>query len=137
MSTPNGVPMLEHTNADQLPARQPRGERWTEIILAAMLGISLGLLFARDTAAYTDRVFSLMANRTAAVAVVCWLWAGAFSGVLGDSGLVEAIQRDVARRFAFAPVVPWAQEAPFIFYGIVLFPLMLLAVASGYGRSKG
>ena len=48
----------------------------------------------------------------------------------------EAIQRDVAERFSFAPIVPWAQEAPYIFYGIVLFPLMLLAVATGYGRKR-
>jgi len=29
--------------------------------------------------------------RTSTVAVVCWLWAGAFSGILAGSGLVEAI----------------------------------------------
>ncbi|MFV2069085.1 MAG: Na+/H+ antiporter NhaC family protein [Pirellulales bacterium] len=61
------------------------------MILAAMLGISLGMLFARDRGDYTERVFVLMANRTATVAVVCWLWAGVFSGILGDSGLVEGI----------------------------------------------
>ncbi len=61
------------------------------MILAAMLGLSVGLLFSRNMAGYSERVFSLMANRTAAVAVVCWLWAGAFSGMLADSGLVEAI----------------------------------------------
>lgn len=61
------------------------------MIMAAMLGISVGLIFARNVADYSERVFSLMANRTATVAVVCWLWAGAFSGILADSGLVEAI----------------------------------------------
>lgn len=61
------------------------------MILAAMLGISVGMLFSRDMAGYSERVFSLMANRVATVAVVCWLWAGAFSGILADSGLVEAI----------------------------------------------
>lgn len=61
------------------------------MILASMLGISVGMLFARDVAAYSERVFSLMANRVATVAVVAWLWAGAFSGILSDSGLVEAI----------------------------------------------
>lgn len=61
------------------------------MILATMVGLSLGLLVARNPAAYSERVFSLMANRTATVAVVCWLWAGAFSGILGQSGLVEAI----------------------------------------------
>jgi len=61
------------------------------MILAAMLGVSIGMLFARDFAGYSERIFSLMANRTSTVAVVCWLWAGAFSGILAGSGLVEAI----------------------------------------------
>jgi Na+/H+ antiporter NhaC len=61
------------------------------MIIAAMGGISLGMLAARKAAVYTDRVFVLMADRTATVAIVAWLWAGAFSGILADSGLVEAI----------------------------------------------
>jgi len=61
------------------------------MILLAMLGISLGMGLARSVSKYSERVFSLMANRVATVAVVCWLWAGAFSGILADSGLVEAI----------------------------------------------
>lgn len=61
------------------------------MIIAAMVGISLGMLFARGVAAYNELIFGLMANRIATVAVVCWLWAGAFSGILADSGLVEAI----------------------------------------------
>jgi len=61
------------------------------MIIAAMGGISLGMVAARKPAIYTERVFALMANRTATVAIVAWLWAGAFSGILADSGLVEAI----------------------------------------------
>ncbi|MCI0693622.1 Na+/H+ antiporter NhaC family protein [candidate division KSB1 bacterium] len=61
------------------------------MILAAMLGISIGMIFAKDVAQYSEEVFSLMANRIATVAVVCWLWAGAFSGIMAASGLVEAI----------------------------------------------
>jgi Na+/H+ antiporter NhaC len=61
------------------------------MILLAMLGISLGMGLAGSPSRYSERVFSLMANRVATVAVVCWLWAGAFSGILADSGLVEAI----------------------------------------------
>ncbi len=41
------------------------------MIIAAMAGIALGMLFARDPAAYSERIFSLMANRIATVAVVC------------------------------------------------------------------
>lgn len=61
------------------------------MIIAAMVGISLGMVFARSPAGYSERVFTLMANRVATVAVVCWLWAGAFGGMLADSGLVEGI----------------------------------------------
>ena len=61
------------------------------MIVAAMGGISLGMLLARRPSTYTDRVFALMADRTATVAIVAWLWAGMFSGILAKSGLVEAI----------------------------------------------
>ena len=61
------------------------------MIAGAMAGIAAGMVFARSISEYGDRVFSLMTNRTAAVAIVCWLWAGAFSGILADSHLVEAI----------------------------------------------
>ena len=61
------------------------------MIVAAMLGISLGMIFVRNVADYSEMVFTLMANRIATVAVVCWLWAGVFSAILADSGLVEAI----------------------------------------------
>ncbi len=61
------------------------------MIVAAMLGLALGMLVVRDVAGYSETIFTLMANRIGTVAVVCWLWAGAFSGVLADSGLVEAV----------------------------------------------
>ncbi len=61
------------------------------MILAAMLGISVGMLFARSAGEYSERIFTLMANPVATVAVVCWLWAGAFAGILKISKLVEAI----------------------------------------------
>ena len=61
------------------------------MIVCAMIGVTTGMFFARDYGVYCERVFSLMANRVATVAIVCWLWAGAFSGILGMSGLVEAI----------------------------------------------
>ncbi len=61
------------------------------MILGCMLGLSLGMCLARSVGGYSDRIFTLMANRTSTVAVVCWLWAGVFSAVLAQSGLVEAI----------------------------------------------
>ncbi|MEE9466268.1 MAG: Na+/H+ antiporter NhaC family protein [Candidatus Neomarinimicrobiota bacterium] len=61
------------------------------MILASMVGISVGMMFAKNVAKYNEELFSLMANRIATVAVVCWLWAGAFSGIMAASGLVEAM----------------------------------------------
>ena len=66
------------------------GAKEEGMIVGAMIGISVGMVFVRNVALYSERVFTLMANRVATVAVVCWLWAGAFGGILGGSGLVEA-----------------------------------------------
>ena len=48
-----------------------------------------------------------------------------------------AIQQQVVERYPFATIVPWGQEAAYMFYGIVLFPLMIVAVVTGYGRRTG
>ncbi len=48
-----------------------------------------------------------------------------------------AIQRQVVEHYDFAVVLTWGQMAPFAFYGIVLFTLMILAVVTGFGRRKG
>ncbi len=61
------------------------------MIVAAMLSISLGMLFASSPVEYSEAIFSLIVNRVTGVAVTCWLWVGAFSGMLADSGLTEAI----------------------------------------------
>lgn len=61
------------------------------MIVTAMLSISLGMLFASSPVDYSEAIFSLIANRVTGVAVTCWLWVGAFSGILADSGLTEAI----------------------------------------------
>ena len=49
----------------------------------------------------------------------------------------NAIQRELVDRYSFTVVVPWIQEAPYIFYGMVLFPLMIVAVVTGFGRKRG
>ena len=38
---------------------------------------------------------------------------------------------------AFATVVPWSEAVLYIFYGMVLFPLMIVAVVTGFGRREG
>jgi hypothetical protein len=48
-----------------------------------------------------------------------------------------AIQARVAERYDFVEIIPWGQEAPYIFYGLTLFPVMVLAVITGYGRKTG
>ena len=48
-----------------------------------------------------------------------------------------AQQAEVAQSYPFVDVLPWTQVAPFFFYGLLLFPLMILAVVSGFGRKAG
>jgi Na+/H+ antiporter NhaC len=48
-----------------------------------------------------------------------------------------AVQNTLAARYSFVEVLPWTQVAPYIFYGHVLFPLMIVAVLTGYGRKAG
>jgi Na+/H+ antiporter NhaC len=47
------------------------------------------------------------------------------------------IHRALAERYAFVEVLSWAQQAPYIFYGLLLFPLMIIAVVTGFGRKIG
>jgi len=48
-----------------------------------------------------------------------------------------AIQAELALTYPFVTVLPWENMAVFVFYGIVLFPLMILSVITGFGRRKG
>jgi hypothetical protein len=34
-------------------------------------------------------------------------------------------------------VLTWSQQAPYIFYGLLLFPIMIGAVITGFGRKNG
>ncbi len=99
------------------------------MILVAMAGISAGLLSARDPAAYTERVFTRMADRTATVAIVAWLWAGTFSGILAASGLVEAIVWVAAKLY-----VTGAAFTVLVFASSALFAV---AVGTGVGTAVG
>ena len=48
-----------------------------------------------------------------------------------------AVQHSLAASYSFVEVLPWTQQAPYIFYGLLLFPLMIVAVITGYGRKAG
>ena len=43
------------------------------------------------------------------------------------------IQQQVAKQYPSVPVLSWSEQVPFMFYGLVLFPLMVVAVATGFG----
>ena len=49
----------------------------------------------------------------------------------------NGIQQELALRYDSVQVVPWSQEVVFIFYGMVFFPIMILAVITGFGRRRG
>lgn len=48
-----------------------------------------------------------------------------------------AVQRQVHEAYHFVPVLSWSEQVPFMFYGMVLFPIMLIAVWTGFGRRRG
>jgi Na+/H+ antiporter NhaC len=48
-----------------------------------------------------------------------------------------AIQGEVAQRYDFVEVLTTSEFVPFAFYCIVLYPLMIIAVATGFGRKRG
>ena len=48
-----------------------------------------------------------------------------------------AIQQQVAERYSFVIVLSWEQFVPYCFYGLVLFPLMIVVAATGFGRKQG
>ena len=49
----------------------------------------------------------------------------------------KAIQSELVAKYDFVVVTSWWETAPFVFYGIVLFPLMIISVITGFGRKKG
>jgi Na+/H+ antiporter NhaC len=48
-----------------------------------------------------------------------------------------AVQGTVAKDYAFVEPLSWAAIAPYAFYALLLLPLMIVAVITGYGRRSG
>lgn len=99
------------------------------MVVCAMAGISAGMLVSKDTKQYNEAVFSLMSNRIATVAIVCWLWAGMFSGILAGSGLVEAIVW-----------VGWKLDLTSSLFTVVVFvcaALFAVSIGTGLGTIVG
>jgi Na+/H+ antiporter NhaC len=62
------------------------------LILGAAIGLILGMFLCRDRWwIYAEEIFTGMANRIAAVAIVAWMWAGTFAQVLREGGLVAGL----------------------------------------------
>ena len=59
--------------------------------LPPFLALVIAFFFAKDKTAYTEVVVEGMASKEALLPVVCWLFAGVFSGILKASGLATAI----------------------------------------------
>lgn len=62
------------------------------LILGAIIGLTLGMFLCRDAYGdYAEQVFAGIANKTAAVTIMAWFWAGMFAQVLRDGGLVDGL----------------------------------------------
>lgn len=59
--------------------------------IGALFGIMITFLLAKDRMYYAQVVIEGMADKTAIVPIACWIFAGVFSAVLKDSGLVNGI----------------------------------------------
>ncbi|WP_100065906.1 Na+/H+ antiporter NhaC family protein [Miniphocaeibacter massiliensis] len=63
----------------------------TGMVLFALIGILLGVFFAKDRWQYSEEIFNGMANPIAVVPVLCWLISGFFGAILKSSGLVGGL----------------------------------------------
>ena len=50
--------------------------------------------------------------------------------------VLGALQRTVQESYDFAPIVEWRELIFHFHYGNVLFPLMIIAAITGFGRGK-
>lgn len=90
-----------------------------------VLGLTVGLLLARDRHAYSEAVVSGMAQPIVAVMILAWLFAGMLGAVMNASGFVEAL-------------VWLAQEAGVTGAGYVLAAFVISsAVSTSTGTSLG
>lgn len=60
---------------------------WVATILALMVGMFL----SKNKNDYFDAIVEGMTEKMTSVAVLCWVWAGAFAGLLKVSGMVEGL----------------------------------------------
>lgn len=90
-----------------------------------VLGLTVGLLLARDRHAYSEAVVSGMAQPIVAVMILAWLFAGMLGALMNASGFVEAL-------------VWMAQEAGVTGAGYVLAAFVIsCAVSTSTGTSLG
>lgn len=57
----------------------------------AFMALVLAFFFARDKHQYSATIIEGMASREARIPIVCWIFAGVFSGILRNSGLAGGI----------------------------------------------
>ena len=90
-----------------------------------VLGLTVGLLLARDRHAYSEAVVQGMAQPIVAVMILAWLFAGMLGALMNASGFVEAL-------------VWMAQEAGVTGAGYVLAAFVIsCAVSTSTGTSLG
>lgn len=57
----------------------------------AFTALVIAFFFAKDKSQYSDTIISGMASKDAIIPIVCWIFAGVFSGILRNSGLADGI----------------------------------------------
>lgn len=93
--------------------------------LPPFLALVISFFFAKDKTRYTEVVVEGMASKEALLPVVCWLFAGTFSGILKASGLATALA-GIATDIGLSAVA-------FIVVSFLTCALFATAAGTGFG----
>lgn len=59
--------------------------------ILVMIALMIGMLLAKNKGDYFEAILDGMTEKLTITAILCWIWAGAFGGMLKASGLVEGL----------------------------------------------
>jgi hypothetical protein len=63
----------------------------TFLLLCILIGLIVGMTFAKNIYKYCEAIFEGMTSKLGGVAVVCWLYAGLYGGILRSAKLAEGL----------------------------------------------
>lgn len=96
------------------------------LIVGALMGLVLGMFFVEDGwEKYCEKIFEGMSQKVGVVAIVAWFFAGTFSQILQEGGLVKGL--------VWIASSLGVQGSFFVVVAFLLAALFATAVGTGYG----